>query len=140
MQSNPQAREDFNVVTRDIGVPNTVISDNVGEQTGPQIELHEFICRFCIGGRTTELYSPWQNRSKGVIRILKYKAKRRIICRMVPKCIWYFGLVWEAYIYSRTDRKDGRTPVERLTGYTIDISEWTEFYFYECILLLVQSD
>ena len=39
MQSNSQSGEALNVPTRDIGVPNTLVSDTVGEQTGPQIEL-----------------------------------------------------------------------------------------------------
>ena len=41
MQSKIQAGEDFNVVTRDVVVLNTLISDNAGEQTGPQTELQE---------------------------------------------------------------------------------------------------
>ena len=31
IQSKSQSEEDLNVVTRDIGVPNTLISDNAGE-------------------------------------------------------------------------------------------------------------
>ena len=41
MKSKIQAGEDFNVVKRDVGVPNTLISDNAGEQTGSQTELQE---------------------------------------------------------------------------------------------------
>ena len=36
MQSMSQAREALNVVIKDIGVPDTPISDNLGEHTGPQ--------------------------------------------------------------------------------------------------------
>ena len=59
MQSKSQAGEYFNVATRDIGVPDTLISDNSGEQMGPQTELQECISRYRIDGRTTEPYSPW---------------------------------------------------------------------------------
>ena len=42
-------------------------------------------------------------------------------------------MVWEAEIYSRTARKDGRPALERLIGDTIDISEWLEFEFYDLV-------
>ena len=58
-----------------------------------------------------------------MIKILKDQAKRRRIWRRVPKRIWDFGLIWEAETYSRTVGKDGQTPMERLTGDTIGISE-----------------
>ena len=41
MRSKSQAVESLNVVTRDIGVPNTLIPGNAVEQTVPQIELQE---------------------------------------------------------------------------------------------------
>ena len=65
-----------------------------------------------------------------MIKIIKYKANRRIIQRRVPKNIWEFSIFWEAEIYSRTAGKDGKTPMERLKGDTIVISEWTELEFY----------
>ena len=43
MQYNSQYGEFLHLVKRDIGVPNTLISDNAGEQIGPKIELQEFI-------------------------------------------------------------------------------------------------
>ena len=39
VQYKSQAVEALNVVTRDIEVPNTLISENAGEHMGPQIEL-----------------------------------------------------------------------------------------------------
>ena len=35
MQYNSQSGEALNVVTRDIGVPNNLVSDNTGEKTRP---------------------------------------------------------------------------------------------------------
>ena len=54
-----------------------------------------------------ELYSTWNKRSEGMIKILKYKANRRRIWRRVPKLIWDFFIVWEAEIYSHTAGKYG---------------------------------
>ena len=54
MQYKPQDGEYLNVVTRDIGVPNNLIQDNVGERTGSQTELQECICRCRNDGKITE--------------------------------------------------------------------------------------
>ena len=66
-----------------------------------------------------------------MIKILKDKAQSRRIQRRLPKLIWDFDLVWEAEIYSPTSGKFGLTPMKRLTGDTIDISEWMEFEFHD---------
>ena len=93
-------------MTRDIGFPNILISDNSGEQTGPQIDLQEYIRRCRVDGITKKPYSTWNNRAKGMVKIIKDKAKRRIIRRRLKKHVWDFDLVWEAEIYSRTSGKD----------------------------------
>ena len=64
-----------------------------------------------------------------MIKIIKDKDKHRRIQRRITKRIGYFGLFWEAEIYSRTAGKYGRTLMERFTGNTIKISECTEFDF-----------
>ena len=48
--------------------------------------------------------------------------------------MWDFHIVWEAQIYSRTVHRNHNTPLEALTGDTVDISEWTEFEFYDLVL------
>ena len=83
--------------------------------------------------RTTEPYSPLQNKAESVIKIIKVKYKRIIVHWNIPKRVWGFGMVWEAEIYSRTASKDGRPALERLTGYTIDISECLEFELYDLV-------
>ena len=52
--SKSQDGEALNVVTRDIGFPKILISDNVGEHTGPQTEPKECIRCFCIDVSTME--------------------------------------------------------------------------------------
>ena len=49
-------------------------------------------------------------------------------------CVWDFHIIWEAQIYTRTVHKDHCTPLEALTGDTIDISEWTEFELYDLVV------
>ena len=49
-----------------------------------------------------------------------------------PKRVWNFGMVYESEILSRISQgNDGRTGMERITGDTVDISEWTDFEFYD---------
>ena len=67
MRYKSQAGEDLNIVKRDIGVPNTLISDNAGGKAVPHTELQECIRRCCVDGSTTEPYFPWHNRDKGMI-------------------------------------------------------------------------
>jgi len=65
---------------------------------------------------------------------LSKKIKARRARRKIPKRIWDFHIVWEGQIYSRTVHRGHTTPLEDLTGDTIDISEWTEFEFYDLIV------
>ena len=49
-----------------------------------------------------------------------------------PKRVWDFGMVYESNILSRMSRgHEGITVMERITGDTVDISEWTDSEFYE---------
>ena len=83
--------------------------------------------------QTTEPHSPWENITESVIKIIKGRFKRRRVQRNIPKRVWDFVMVWEAEIYSCTEGKDGVLSLERLTGDTIDISEWLEFDFYDLV-------
>ena len=54
-----------------------------------------------------------------------------MVRQRIPKNCWSFELVWKADIYYRTSCKGGTKGMERITGETIDINEWTEFGYYE---------
>ena len=131
MKTKASAGEALQKITKDVGVPNTLISDGAREQTGDATKFKEVTKKLYIDTRTIEPFSPWQNQAENVIGIIKSKAKRRRIRRQVPKRCWDFGLVWEAEIYCRIAGTDGRTGLERLTGDTPDISEWIDFEFYD---------
>ena len=97
--------------------------DNSPNKTGYNTELErvERLARMEV--RTTEPYSPCQNKYESVIKITKGKYNRRRVHRNIHKRIWNFGMIWRTEIYSRTAVKDGRPAPERLTGDTLDISE-----------------
>ena len=69
--------------------------------------------------------------TESLIVIIKGKWKQRTFCRRITRNCWSFGLVWEAEIYSRTSYKDGTTGMEHITGDTIDVSQWTDFFNYD---------
>ena len=133
IDSKEKAGETLQMIVKDVGIPNTIISDNAPEQVGKNTLFQKTCRKYNIESRSTEPYSPWQNKAKGNIKIVKDKAKRRRIRRQIPKRVWDFGMVWEAEIYTRTAGKDGRTALERITGDTPDISEWIEFEFYDMV-------
>ena len=59
IKSHSQAERYLNEVTTDIGIPNTLISDNAGEYTVPEIDLQECIGFCLVDVRKTEPYSCW---------------------------------------------------------------------------------
>ncbi len=116
----------------DVGVPHTMFSDGANEMIGPNTEFNRLCHHYRIAQRHTEPYSPWQNKAEPGIGHLKRRWKRRMIRRRVPKQLWDFGFQYESEIMSRTaSGRDQRTGIERLTGDTPDISEWTDFSFYD---------
>ena len=58
-----------------------------------------------------------------------------MIKKNVPKRLWDFGLVWISETGNLTVTSsryaNGRTPLEIVTGETPDISEYTDFEFYD---------
>ena len=76
----------------------------------------------------------WQNKAERYIGTLPRKCKNRMAQLQVPRRLWDYGLVWEAEILSRTaSGPDGRTGVGRITGDSVDISEWMDFSFYDLV-------
>ena len=49
--------------------------------------------------QTTEPYSPWENKYKSVIRIIKGNANRRRVQRNITNRVRDFGMVWEEEIF-----------------------------------------
>jgi hypothetical protein len=65
---------------------------------------------------------------------LKRRWKHHMVVRNVPSRLWDYGLRYEAEIMSRTARgPEGRTGIERITGDSVDISEWLDFKFYDVV-------
>jgi len=116
-----------------VGIPNEIHRDGAPEMSGNS-QFNRACQEYRIKSTFTEPHSPWQNKCENTIGVLSKKLKARRSRRRIPKCVWDYHIVWEAQIYSRTVHKDHSTPLEALTGDTIDISEWTEFEFYDLVV------
>ena len=134
MESKSEAGTSLGTLCEEVGVPNTIIFDNAAEQCGPKTKFMNIIRNQDIRWRSTEPYSPWQNRAEDAIREVKRKMKRRQANKQVPPRVWDYLLIYECDIISRTVRGgDDRTPYEQVTGETPDISEYTDFDFYDWV-------
>ena len=92
----------------------------------------------------TKPYSLWQNRAEAGIRELKKHVARQMQ-RTYPKQLWDYCSCHTVEIRSRMaqslPKAKGRTPLETLTGNTPDISEYTDFAWYDwCWYLDTDAD
>ena len=88
-----------------------------------------------IDVHTTEPNRHKQSKVEGVIRELRKNWFRTLHHKCVPRRLWDYGPKWVSEVCVRTssDAADlkGRTPLERVTGDTVDISEYLDFSFYD---------
>jgi hypothetical protein len=94
------------------GIPEVIVSDNSGEQTGAKwmAEIRHFRSRHHL----TEPFSPWQNRAERDIQEVKRGIKRATRRGRSPKRLWDYcgqtahdnpvldGLAAEEFVHART--------------------------------------
>ncbi|MEL6803326.1 MAG: hypothetical protein AAFO91_05990, partial [Bacteroidota bacterium] len=133
MKSKSSAGEALQAFIEAIGIPAVLIVDGAAEQVGTKSTFAKTARHYHCNLRQTEAYSQWQNKAEAAVREVKKRWKARTSTRSVPTRLWDFGMVYEAEILSRTVRtsQDQRTGIERISGDTPDISEWTDFSFYD---------
>jgi len=114
---------------QDVGIPKTLLTDNAPEET--RGEWARVVRKYHIKPRTTEPASPWQNRAEAEIREIKKLARRAMGKTLAPLNLWCYALEWAARVRSYTAHDlpflETRTPEERITGRTPDISEYIHF-------------
>lgn len=93
--------------------------------------------KYSIDYHVSELYWPEQNATEGVIRELHKKWFCIMVKKKVPKRLWDYVIRWVAEIlqYSANScySRAGRSPIEKLSGETPDISEYLNFGFYDFV-------
>jgi hypothetical protein len=133
MATKGLAYDKFDLYCSTVGIPNPIITDGAGEETGGLWDKvrKKHLTQQC----TTEPHSPWQNKAEREIQELK-KHYRRIMHRSkCPESFWDFGIEYVSQIRERMSRtyNDNRTPLESTTGETPDISEYLDFGFYDWV-------
>ena len=132
MKSKSEAGESLKKLIQDVGITNALTFDRAKEQVGENTEFQKTIKKYHIKQHQNEAETQKLNRAEDCVREIKRRWKQRIIRRRVPKRVWDFAMVWEAEILSRMCRHGNYyTGIERITGDTVDISEWLEFEFYD---------
>ena len=119
------------------GRPEKLTFDGSQEQCGRKTEFMKNIRKYCVSHHVTEPYRPNHNFVEGVIREVRKKWFRVMVRKSVPQRLWDFGLLWVCDIQNRTSNSarglNNRCPLEKITGETIDISEYLDFGFYDWV-------
>ena len=133
MESKGHAGEALKQFITDFGVPDRIICDGSKEQTKQSTTFMEQVRKHHIDVHTTEPNRHNQSKVEGVIPELRKNWFRTMHRKSVPRRLWEYGLKWvsEVHVQTSSDAVDlkGSTPLERVTGDTVDISEYLDFGF-----------
>ena len=135
LSSKSQVGQALSSFIDEVGIPDRLTADLAGEQAGDSTLFKKLVRLHRIDMQWAERHTGKQNhRAEREIGLLKQRWHRRMMELDVPRRLWDFGLVYEAGVLSRVARgPDMRSGVERLSGNTPDISEWTDFSFYDVV-------
>ena len=135
MESKALAGDALKEFITDYGVPDKIIMDGAGEQTGKRSTFMEQVRKHHIDYHVTEPERYNQSRVEGVIHEIRKKWFRVMTKNYIPKRLWDYGLRWVVEITQRTASDagtlHGRTGLEKVTGETPEISEYIDFGFYD---------
>ena len=120
------------------GIPQTIISDNAGEETAGR--WGELCTKYRIQQKQTVPYSPWANLAEASIRVLKGGIRTHTRRRGSPRRAWCYCGQWTAAIRRLTALNipllNERVPEESMKGSTPDISAYAQFDWYEYVRYL----
>ena len=137
LSKKSEAGDALRQFVNDFGRPEKLTFDGSQEQCGRKTEFMTNIRKYFINHHITEPYRPNHNFAEGVIREIRKKWFRVMIRKNVPQRVWDYGLQWVCDIQNRTSNSsrglEGRCPLEKVTGETVDISEYLDFGFYDWI-------
>jgi hypothetical protein len=135
MRKESEASEALNEFIRTVGVPKELISDGAKAETAGN--FGRVVKEYKVKQRTTEAYTPWQNKAEGDIREFKRGVRRATFRAKSPKRLWDYCGEWVAAVRRLTAHDipslGGRVPNEVVEGFTPDISEYAQFDWYEYV-------
>jgi hypothetical protein len=143
MRSKADCGDALNDVVREYGIPEHGIhTDNAGEESGAHTEWERVRKHFLIPQTFVEPHSPWMNRAEGEIGRFKSHYRRLMNRYHCPETLWCFGVDYTSGLRQciARARLDDRTPLEVMTGETPDVSEFTDFDFYEFVIYYDPND
>jgi hypothetical protein len=129
-----QAGDALEEFLQDVGIPASM---HVDAKEQSLAKWGTTVKKFGICQTQMEPYSPWQNRTELTIQEIKKGVRHFMQSRRVPNCLWDFCAVYVCELRCLTVHghfsMHGRTPYEMTTSQTPDISEYSEFRFYEML-------
>ena len=135
MESKTLAGDALKEFITDYGVPDKIIMDSSGEQTGKRSTFMEQVQKHHIDYHVTEPEQYNQSRVEGLICEIRKKWFRVMTKKYIPKQLWDYELRWVIEIMQRTASDagtlHGRTGLEKVTGETPEIFKYTDFGFYD---------
>ena len=138
MDSKGKAGEALKTFCKEFGVPEKLRFDGSKEQTGKNTEFQRQIRKYDIQQHVSEPDMHNQSPAEGVVREIRRKWYRVMFKKHVPKVFWDYGMRWVCETMSRThtraQRIDGGIPLEKVTGETVDISNYLDFGFYDHVV------
>ena len=127
------AYQDF---VRNVGIPNTLLTDNAQTQVGKK--WTETSRKNRTKSITSAPHNQNQNQSERKIQDLKHKTDTLLRLVDAPLVFWCYALefIVDCYQHSACPQLDWRTPMEKMWGCTPDISMfrfrfWQPIWYYE---------
>jgi hypothetical protein len=135
MATKRDAGQALRTFCNEFGVPDELTIDGSLEQNAKGTDFMKNCRSNDIKVTRTEPERPNQNPAEGVIREIRRKWYRTMIRKRVPQKLWDYGVRWTSHIMQRTSSEAGglrgNSPLQEVTGETIDISEYLDFGFYD---------
>ena len=135
MESKSMAGGALRQFMHDYGRPERLTFDGSKEQCGKKTEFMKNVRKYAVDDHVTEPERPNHNFAEGEIREIMKKWFRIMVRKRVPGRLWDYGFTWVCDINNRTANVSrglgGRCPLERITGESVDISEYLNFGFYD---------
>ena len=126
----------------EVGVPSEMLTDGAKELHLAQ--WGEKCKKYSIPQLQTEPHSPWQNPSELSGGIIKRRVKDVMRSTQAPIRLWDYCWEYLSELRCLTASDhitlDGRTPFEKVLGYTPDISEFIQHQWYNWIWFFDPND
>ena len=127
----------LDIFIRKYGIPDTLRHDDSKEQGERNTQFQGTLRKYNVTSKKSLPDRSNQNPAEGVIRELRKKWFRTMFKVRCPRRLWNYGYQHIAKVMQHTashaGELNGRTPIEKLTGETPDISEYLDFGFYDWV-------